>query len=51
MIRKEINDFHYDDVRGDFLRPSHGKTPATVEQIKSKKRIAFGNKEHKITKI
>ena len=37
MIRKEINNFHYDDVRGDFLRPSHGKTPATVEQIKSKK--------------
>ena len=32
MIPKEINyNLHYDDVRGDFLRPLHGTTPATVE--------------------
>ena len=36
MIPKEIKyNLHYDDVRGDFLRP-----PAKL------KRIAFGNKEH-----
>ena len=32
MISKEINyNLHYDDVRGDFLRPPHGTTQATVE--------------------
>ena len=32
MIPKEIRyTLHYDDVRGEFLRPPHGKTPATVE--------------------
>ena len=28
---------HYDDVRGDFLRPSHGTTAATVELNKNQK--------------
>ena len=40
---------HYNDVRGDFLWPPHGTTPATVEQNKSK-RFAFGNKENAHTK-
>ena len=32
MIPKEIKyNLHYDDVWGDFLRPPHGTTPATVE--------------------
>ena len=32
MIPKEIKyNLHYDDVRGDFLRPLHGTTPGTVE--------------------
>ena len=32
MIPKEIKyNLFYDDVRGDFLRPPHGTTPATVE--------------------
>ena len=32
MIPKEIKyNLHYDDVRGDFLRPPHGTTPATVK--------------------
>ena len=32
MIPKELKyNLYYDDVRGDFLRPSHGTTPATVE--------------------
>ena len=32
MIPKEIKyNLHYDDVQGDFLRPPHGTTPATVE--------------------
>ena len=32
MTQKEIkNNLHYDDVWGDFLRPSHGTRPATVE--------------------
>ena len=32
MIPKKINyNLYYDDVRGDFLRPPHGTTPATVE--------------------
>ena len=31
MIPKEIKySLHYDDVRGDFLRPPHGTTPANV---------------------
>ena len=47
MIPKEIKcNMHYDDVRGDFLRPLHSTTPAKVEQNKSKKKIAFGEKEH-----
>ena len=30
MIRKEIKyNLHYDNVRGDILRPPHGTTPAT----------------------
>ena len=37
MIPKEIKyNLHYDDVRGDFLRPPHGTTSATVECNKSK---------------
>ena len=32
MIPKEIKyNLHNDGVRGDFLRPPHGTTPATVE--------------------
>ena len=32
MILKEIKyNLHYDDVRGDILRPPHGTIPATVE--------------------
>ena len=32
MIPKEIKyNLHYDKVRGDFLRPPHGITLATVE--------------------
>ena len=32
MIPKEIKyNLHYDDVRGDHLRPPHGTAPATVE--------------------
>ena len=32
MIPKEIKyNLHYDDVRGDFLRPQLGTTPDTVE--------------------
>ena len=32
MILKEIKyNLRYDDVRGDFLRPLHGITPAIVE--------------------
>ena len=32
MVPKEIKyNMHYDDARGDFLRPPHGTTPATVE--------------------
>ena len=32
MISKEIKyNLHYDDVRGDNLRPPHGTTLATVE--------------------
>ena len=32
MITKETKyNLHYDDVRGDFLRPPHGTTPATAE--------------------
>ena len=34
MIQKEIKyNLHYHDVRGDFLRPPHGTTPATVLQV------------------
>ena len=31
MIQKEIKYNLHDDVRGDFLRPPHGTTPAIVE--------------------
>ena len=32
MIQKAINyNLHYDDVRGDVLRPPHGTAPATSE--------------------
>ena len=32
MISKDIKyNVHYDDVRGDFLRPPHGTAPAAVE--------------------
>ena len=32
MIPKEIKyNLHYDDIRGDFLRPPSDTTPATVE--------------------
>ena len=32
MIPKEIiSNLHYDDVRGDFKRPAHDTTQATVE--------------------
>ena len=32
MVPKEIKyNLHYDDVQEDFLRSSHGTTPATVE--------------------
>ena len=52
MIPKDIKyHLHYDDVRGDFLRPPHGTTPATAEQNKSKKGLPLETKIHKITKI
>ena len=32
MVTVEIKyNLHYDDIRGDFLRPPHGTTPATLE--------------------
>ena len=32
MIPKKLKyNLHYDDVRGDYLRPPRGTTPATVE--------------------
>ena len=32
MIPEKIKyNLRYDDVRGDFLRPPHGTSPATVE--------------------
>ena len=32
MIPKEIKyNLHYDDVRGDFLRPTHGTPPAKLD--------------------
>ena len=32
MTPKEIKyNLHYDDVHGDFLRPPHGTSPATIE--------------------
>ena len=35
MNLKEIKyNLHYDDVRGDFLRPPHGTTPATASKVK-----------------
>ena len=34
MIPKQIKyNLHYDDVRGAFLRPPHGTTPATVKKL------------------
>ena len=34
MIPMEIKyNLHYDDVRGDFLRPPHVTTPATVDTV------------------
>ena len=37
MIPKETKyNMHYDDVRGDFLRPPHSTTLATVEENRSK---------------
>ena len=45
MIPKEIKyNLHYDDVRGDFLRPPHGTTPATVESNKSQKGLSLETK-------
>ena len=38
MIQKEIKyNLHYDDVRGDLLRPPHDATSATVKLNKSQK--------------
>ena len=52
MIPKEIKySLHYDDVQGDFLRPPHGTTPATVEYNKSQKGLPLETRTHKITKI
>ena len=52
MIPKEIKyNLHYDDVRGDFLRPPHGTTPATVEYNKVKKDCLWKQRTRKITKI
>ena len=32
MTLEEVKyNLHYDDVRGDFLRPPHGTTPAAEE--------------------
>ena len=46
MIPKQIEyNLHYDDVRGDLLRPPHGTTPATVE-IKVKKDCLLKQKTH-----
>ena len=28
---QKIYNLHYDDVRGDILRPPHGSTPAAVK--------------------
>ena len=45
MIPKEIKyKQHYDDVRGNFLRPPHGTSPATVEKNKSKKGLPLETK-------
>ena len=30
-LKDKIYNLHYDDVGGDFLRPPHGTTPATIE--------------------
>ena len=33
MTPREIKcNLHYDDIRGDILRPPDGTTPATVEE-------------------
>ena len=46
MIPKEIKyNLHYDDVRGNFLRPPHGTTPATAEKHKSKKELPLETKK------
>ena len=38
MIPKEIKyNLHFDDVRGDILRPPHGTKSATVSEIKVKR--------------
>ena len=45
MHPKEIEyKLHYDDVRGDILRPPHGTTPATVEYNKGKKGLPLETK-------
>ena len=45
MIPKEIKyNLLYDDVRGDFLWPSHGILPATVEKNKSQKGLPLETK-------
>ena len=46
MIPKKIQyNLHYNDVRGDFLRPPHGITPATIELNKSKKGLPLETKK------
>ena len=46
MIPKEIKyNMHYDDVRGDFLRPPHGTTPAlllNLEYLVFGARVPYG---------
>ena len=45
MIPKEIKyNLHYDDVRGDFLRPPPGTAPDTVEKNKSQKGLPLETK-------
>ena len=47
MIPKEIkHNLHYNAVRGDFLRPPHGTTLATVE-LKVKKDCLWKQRTHK----
>ena len=52
MIPKDIKyNLHYDDVRGDFLRPPHGTAPATIDINKVKKDCLWKKKNTQNHKI